>query len=364
MGSLILTTAFSSILWGRVELFCDWIPDAKGGDLFHFDPQHRETDMSLLSRIAYRFSLAGEEVISWDLSHYRPSLMTWAEIHSRSDALDWVRASMHLTKPDHESCLYWIFWSFGSLVQKLTFSQVPKEKMILILWEPPTVQPWAYEARILDQFGKVFTWHDGLVDGRKFFKIHYPILQLRRRDIQSFEDKKFCVMVARRLSSQHPQELYSKREQMIRFFEQYPEEFDLYGHYWEKRQYRSWKGVWEGEKGDLLKRYKFCICYENMRDIPGYVTEKIFDCLAAGVIPIYWGASNIEKYVPPDCWIDRRQFASEEALYTFLKSIDSEMYQKYLDRAEIFLTSKEAQLFSHDHFVESMFKALQPQSQD
>lgn len=34
---------------------------------------------------------------------------------------------------------------------------------------------------------------------------------------------------------------------------------------------------------------KHYFCFENVRDLPGYITEKIFDCFFAEYIPIYWG---------------------------------------------------------------------------
>ena len=41
------------------------------------------------------------------------------------------------------------------------------------------------------------------------------------------------------------------------------------------------------DKLATLQIYKFSICYENARDIPGYITEKILDSMAAGCIPVY-----------------------------------------------------------------------------
>ena len=41
----------------------------------------------------------------------------------------------------------------------------------------------------------------------------------------------------------------------------------------------------------LLQKCKFYICFENT-DAPGYTTEKLFDALLCGSIPIYWGAQN------------------------------------------------------------------------
>jgi hypothetical protein len=48
--------------------------------------------------------------------------------------------------------------------------------------------------------------------------------------------------------------------------------------------YLSYKGKIDSKK-DTLEKYKFSICYENARDTPGYITEKIFDCFFAANSP-------------------------------------------------------------------------------
>ena len=68
----------------------------------------------------------------------------------------------------------------------------------------------------------------------------------------------------------------------------------------------SWKGPIDNKK-KVLEQYRFAICYENVQDSPGYITEKIFDCFFAGCIPLYRGASNISDYIPSSCYIDRRK---------------------------------------------------------
>ena len=244
----------------------------------------------------------------------------------------------------------WVLWSFGAEAKKFDFSRHPKEKLALILWEPPTVEKRGYEKEVQEQFGKIFTWDDDLVDGVKFFKYYCPVLRERVGELLPFEEKKFCTMVATRLNSKHPLELYSEREKTIRFFEDKPGEFDLYGRNWEKRRFKNWKGT-IGDKIELLKGYKFCICYENTRDVKGYITEKIFDCFAAGCVPVYWGASNVAESIPAEAFVDRRKFANEKELYRFLKKISPEAYQEYLDAAEAFLRSEQAEAFSGESFV-------------
>ena len=48
---------------------------------------------------------------------------------------------------------------------------------------------------------------------------------------------------------------------------------------------------YQDDKAAYLKQFYFNICPENS-DSYGYVTEKIFEAISAGCIPIYWGSMN------------------------------------------------------------------------
>jgi hypothetical protein len=45
------------------------------------------------------------------------------------------------------------------------------------------------------------------------------------------------------------------------------------------------------EKHPYIQQFKFNLCPENS-NAEGYVTEKLFQAIAAGCIPIYWGSNN------------------------------------------------------------------------
>jgi hypothetical protein len=51
------------------------------------------------------------------------------------------------------------------------------------------------------------------------------------------------------------------------------------------------KTVFRDNKLAYLRLFKFNACPENS-NYSGYVTEKLFDCLIAGCIPIYFGSHN------------------------------------------------------------------------
>ena len=67
----------------------------------------------------------------------------------------------------------------------------------------------------------------------------------------------------------------------------------------------------------VLAGHDFALCFENMI-LPGWITEKLFDCFYAGTVPIYWDATDIERWVPRECFVDMRQFAGYEELRGFL----------------------------------------------
>ncbi len=252
----------------------------------------------------------------------------------------------------------WVFWNLGIQVKDLDLTRRPKEKMVLFVWEPPTVMPEIHDPRVYDCFGKVFTWDDDRVDNVKFFKFFYPVLRPQIDEILPFEKKRFCTMITRKLESSHPKELYSERRRVVRFFEDKKWEFDLYGHNWSKKKYKNYRGA-VADKIEVMRHYKFAICYENMRDVKGYITEKIFDCFAAGVVPVYWGASNVTDYIPPDCFIDRRMFKDHEEMYQFLKRMSESEYEEYQRNIREFLKSEAAQRFSPEQLAKTFLKLVE-----
>ena len=81
-------------------------------------------------------------------------------------------------------------------------------------------------------------------------------------------------------------------------------------------------GGGEAKKVDFLRSYKFCIAYENASS-PGYVTEKLFHAKAAGCVPIYWGAPDVELDFNMEGVIDARGKTDEE-LITKIREVDED----------------------------------------
>lgn len=234
----------------------------------------------------------------------------------------------------------------------------PRERCLLFLWEPPAVLPENYDPAHHRQFARVYTWRDDLVDGARYLSLRYPVLRPMIDRPRPFAERKLCTMIASCKGSSHPDELYSERRRVIEFFEAVGgDDFEFYGWGWPAGAYRTYRGV-AGRKVDCLARYRFCVCYENCGGLPGYVTEKIFDCFSAACVPIYRGASNIEAHVPRECFIARDDFAGEAELYDFLRAMPEARYARYLDAIRAYLASEAAAEFSTERFLRLFVNAL------
>lgn len=297
-------------------------------------------DLSSINRLAQKNQISCE--LS-DLSHYK---MAWKKKKESLLFRGFQPPAYQNSAPEKI-----VFWNIRRLHRKhFDFSEFPKSTFILFLWEPPSQLPNMYENKNLKAFSKVYTWDDDLVDNKKFFKFHYPVLRPMVDPLPAFEEKKLCTMVVTNKKSKHSKELYSERRKVIDFFEkQNSDDFVFYGNLWNPGEYRTYRGKVE-DKIETIKNFRFCFCYENMTGIKGYVTEKIFDAFAAGVVPIYWGATNIENYIPSNCFIDKRRFSSLEELYSYLKNMEKKEYENYIHSIREYLKSDQAKLFSQESF--------------
>ncbi|MCE5286504.1 MAG: glycosyltransferase [Pelosinus sp.] len=219
----------------------------------------------------------------------------------------------------------------------------------VILYESQVILPRNWDTRMHTLFDKIFTWNDDYIDNKKYFKINFStnFPETINQDIS--KKVNFCTLVAGNKFRGHPLELYSKRIEAIRWFEHYhPQDFSFYGIGWDEKEYPSYKGAIQSKK-QVLETYRFAICYENGQQINGYITEKILDCFAAGCVPIYWGAGNIEQHIPKECFIDKRDFSSYEDLYSYLKGMSDEVYQQYLYSIQAFLQSERIAAFTMEN---------------
>lgn len=310
------------------------------------------TDVEFLTQILHKKNFSAR-VVKSDLSHY----------NLKKDRTRWGKLLRKIYSPKvavGDDVVKIIFSNINVHYRRdLDLSRLPKEKMVLFMWEPPTTLRKMYSKRLKNWFSRIYTWDDDLVDNKTYFKFYYPVLRAMIPNIPSFEEKKLCTLVSSNNRGKYPNELYKERRNAIDFFEKIGEKgFEFYGRGWEKTEHPSYQGA-ISDKINTIKNYRFSICYENSQDLKGYITEKIFDCFAAGNIPIYWGASNIETYIPKDCFIDRREFESLDKLYRFIKNMGQEEYEGYLERIRNYLDSDQAKLFSQENYENIFYESVE-----
>jgi hypothetical protein len=272
----------------------------------------------------------------------------------------------------------------------LNFAKAKKKPVYLIISENIYIKRKNADIKRHKEFINVFSYVDSWLGDPRYIKLNYSFRIPQSINLNLNCKTKLLTMISsggKHLS--HPDELYSEREKAIRWFEcHHIEDFDLYGTGWELNQhagpkiirflnkirpfrklpdngYPSYRGPVE-RKRPILEKYRFAICYENTKNLPGYITEKIFDCFFAGCVPIYLGANNVTNYIPENCFIDRRKFATYEALYNYIVNMKNEEYLKYLIAIGNFLQSSQIKQFSIENFINllsnNIFKYLDNQN--
>ena len=274
----------------------------------------------------------------------------------------------------------------SNLYQQLIKAGVTKDRLVLFAFEPRVVMPQQYDKQLWSTFGRIFTHNDELVDNKQIFKLRYPMGKAPQSVVKSYKQRKFLTLVNANKYSYVSNELYSYRRKAIRYFEQF-EDFDLYGYGWErgnkilgqqekksaiknralfrylndkfdKSPYKSYRGS-VANKYATLANYRFALTFENEINSPGYITEKIFDCLIAGAIPIYLGAPNITDFVPKECFIDMRSFKNFKDLRDYLLDVDEDQFNDFQTAGQGFLHSSKFKTWQPEAVFKSFIKGLE-----
>lgn len=249
-----------------------------------------------------------------------------------------------------------------------------------IIMEPPVTAPGLYRAlpELTAAFDRVYvhnTAGDGYslkgVEQSRLRKFYWP--QPHKHALEPHwsnptRQNRVVVINGNHLPRSFGGELYSKRiEAMASLAEDGL--VDLFGRGWEKwwSPKSMWPAYWKNRKTllsiyrgscrskiETLSQYRFCLCFENMA-MQGYVTEKIFDCLYAGTIPLYLGAKNIESLIPPEAYVDCRRFGTWGEMRDAAMRMPAQEIQAMRDAGRAFLESK-----SGADYFDSLINILQP----
>jgi len=278
---------------------------------------------------------------------------------------------------DAEQCDY---YSLGILDN---FERISQEKWArlaaFVIMEPPVVLPHLYAAlpQLTAMFDRVYvhnTRGDGYslagVDTSKLHRLYWPIPHDEVLEPYWGNEKRMKRVVVIN-GSHNPRskvrEQYSLRITAMAELSKFGV-IDLYGMGWVRWWSRSalWLPYWLNRRAlmsiykgkcvskfEVLQNYEFCLCFENMR-MDGYITEKLFDCLYAGTIPLYMGAPDILEYIPADVFVDCRKYSTWTEMWKDVAGMPAEKIQTMKEAGRTFLRSDMAKKFfdSIEHICE------------
>lgn len=142
-------------------------------------------------------------------------------------------------------------------------------------------------------FKKIFTCDSEIISwDPSFFLFNPPGSNFPWTDLENFripEKTKMCSMIC------SPKAMTTGHKLRLEVANRLINQIDLFGGSHGSSRIGSGigpSGDWWRSKEEALADYRFSIVFENA-DYSKYYTEKITDCFALGVIPIYWGTDLV-----------------------------------------------------------------------
>lgn len=233
-------------------------------------------------------------------------------------------------------------------------------------------------------YHKIFTNIKSDVDNKKSFYVNWPF-KFNNQKIFTNKKKFLCMISSNKnLNSYTQKSGYVLRAKLIQWFiKNHPNKLDLYGKNWNylfssnyflnrfysfiknrllikiKINNPCFKGIYKKSSHDLIKKYKFMICFENVINVKGYSGGAMFDALYASTVPVFIGRPDIYKVIPKNCFIDFRDFKNFDDLYNYLRNMSKKNYEQYLLNINKFLKKK-----NNEYSIENLSKVILKQLND
>jgi len=149
------------------------------------------------------------------------------------------------------------------------------------------------------------------------------------------------------------------RNEMFRALNNY-KRVDSYGKYCNNMSHTINHGYWTEEYRDIIRKYKFIICFENTKK-GTYITEKIINPYLSNIIPIYWGTHNVKKVLNTDSFLFLNDETSKSSFIDLINKVveldtDDEKYLKMVN-APVF-TNDNLSYWNDNYTIECMAKKI------
>lgn len=254
------------------------------------------------------------------------------------------------------------------------------KKKIGLFMETPEIAPQNTH-RACEQYDSVIAWDPELQGLNQVVHSYLPCWdeeEVHTAPVKiSGRPRTFSMIAANKQFRQAVlyKDLYAERRKIIKFFEQNdPKSLKLYGSGWDIRKeflliptlQKVAKRIgasgnletYQGQcvsKNEIIQKHTFNVCFENCV-YPGYISEKIFDALLGGAIPIYFGANNYPKQLE-GTFLDASQFRDLGDLVEFCKKIAGKDLENIAKNGQRFLSSH-GKTYSHQSYCKTIHATI------
>jgi hypothetical protein len=296
----------------------------------------------------------------------------------KKEVLNDLRKNNYRVAPIDNYALCDLYIAFDKIDELLLNSLANHVFKVLVRQEPKVVVMETYTTGHTEKFNHVIDV--GKIEIGTISVINWPQDLLVNIDVVNGKSEKI-VMINSNLLSLSKSENYSLRRQVAIEIN----DLDLYGRQWnnefkaklltlikEVKKYRfqihrinfyglkyyfrvfsNYLGEVE-DKRKTLSKYKYSIVIENSSD---YLSEKIFDAIFSGCIPIYVGPNLVNYEIPDYLYLQAKPDLSD--IKEKIASAKTKDYSEWVDQVRIWsMDPKTYNSWSRDLFVSKIFSKI------
>lgn len=278
-----------------------------------------------------------------------------------------------------------IFFDISKEKSKVFDPLWKNSKKVLIINECEAICPDNWDLDLHYYFDMIFTWDVDYLNDKKY--VYMPVFVGYSYDVidefsLGFNNRENILnIICSNKKNNHKYDLYRKRRDIIDWFSKKDSEvFSYYGNGWEylvlhggilssifnrlrvlakyfNRVYSTYGGPLD-EKKTVLTKTRFSFTLENAVGYKSYLTEKIFDAMQYGAVPVYLGATDITNLIPENCFIDMRKFNDLSDLYYYLINMTEQEYIKIQKNILNFNNSKKSLCYKPAYFSSNIYENI------
>jgi hypothetical protein len=216
---------------------------------------------------------------------------------------------------------------------------------VMFMVESIVVRPheWFIDVQSYDH---VFSWDPSICTHANTSLLAYPVIPFEKWNYNfKRRSKKIVIIVAKkRFKSKYS--LSEKRDAMIWELSMSNVQYDFFGRGWYNIGFKFYRyqnivlrlmpflkyfiPVPPGYLGEVnnkhttLQAYRYALVFENS-NYPNYISEKIYDCIANGTVPLLVGTKTLPQYLSK---LDLIQVDGIEDVKQFIENISYEDYER------------------------------------